>query len=110
VTLIDQFAIVANAYCTARDLSVARVSTIVFNDGSKLGDLMSGAADVTTRRYEKALQWFSDNWPDNTGWPAEVARPETLQQNDGEAPSAVEAGSVPSQAGAGHPLLAEPAE
>lgn len=86
-TLIDRLSSVAIAYCTARGLSTARVSTLVFNDGSKLGDLMSGAADVTTRRYERALHWFSDNWPEDAAWPRDVARPAPLADLFAAAPA-----------------------
>ena len=75
MTLIEQISTVAEAYCRARGLSVARVSTLVFNDGSKLGDLLGRRSDLTTRRYEKALLWFSVNWPAGAEWPDGVARP-----------------------------------
>lgn len=76
MTLIDQLVSVASAFAEARGLSIARVSTLVFNDGSKIGDLAQGDVDLVTRRHERAMRWFSDNWPDNAVWPEAVARPE----------------------------------
>lgn len=65
---------VANAYCGKTGLSRSRVATIVFNDGKKL-DLIERGADLNTRRYEKAMLWFSANWPEGLAWPKGVERP-----------------------------------
>ena len=32
--------------------------------------------DLTTRRAERVLQWFSDNWPEDLPWPSDIPRPE----------------------------------
>ena len=53
-----------------------RVSTIVLQRGATLQRIAEGKADVTTGTFEKAMQWFSDNWPDDTAWPDGVARPD----------------------------------
>lgn len=73
--LTHQLLFVARAYCEARRLSLARTSTLVFNEGKKLDLIASGSADLATGRFERAMQWFSDNWPEDAKWPAEVARP-----------------------------------
>ena len=31
---------------------------------------------VTDVTYERAYQWFSDNWPANLIWPSDIPRPE----------------------------------
>ena len=74
MTLRDQLLTVANAYCSARDLSRSRVSTIVFNAGLKLDQIASGR-DLATGNFERAMRWFSANWPDGLEWPEGVARP-----------------------------------
>lgn len=63
-----------DAYRVARGISDARVSTLVFNDGQRIDDLRSGK-DIGTRRLSRAIQWFSDNWPPDAAWPADVPRP-----------------------------------
>jgi len=65
---------IADIYCAAKGVSRARVSTIVFNDGKILDRLASGS-DLYTGRYERALRWFSDNWPAKTKWPIQIPRP-----------------------------------
>lgn len=75
MTLLDSLLAVARAFCEARKLSVARTSTLVFADGKVLSRL-EGGCDLTTRRLENAMQWFSDNWPSGAEWPPAVARPE----------------------------------
>lgn len=73
--LIDQLLSVANAYRLARGLSTGRVSFLVFGDGKVLGALERDGRDITTRRLEAAVQWFSANWPESAAWPEGVTRP-----------------------------------
>lgn len=72
---IDQLLSVARAYGAATGLEPSTVSWRVFGDGKKLGAIEAGA-DIQVRRYERAIQWFSDNWPEGTAWPEGVDRPE----------------------------------
>lgn len=66
---------VVDAYRVAREVSDARVSTLVLNDGSRITEIRSGK-DIGSRRLDRALQWFSDNWPEGAIWPDDVMRPE----------------------------------
>lgn len=70
-----QLIAVADAYCRARKLSRGRVSTIVFNAGMALDRIASGK-DLTTGSWERAMSWFSQNWPEGANWPADVGRPD----------------------------------
>lgn len=79
--LTEQLVAVADTFCAARRLSRARVSTIVLNQGGRLELIAAGTADITTGRFERAMQWFSDNWPGGTIWPEAVARPAHRVQN-----------------------------
>lgn len=65
---------VADAYCAATGLSLARVSTLVHNDGKRLRRMREGAG-CKMDTFVKAMQWFSDRWPAGTKWPTGVARP-----------------------------------
>jgi hypothetical protein len=65
---------VARAYCKATGLSMARVATLIHNQGAFFKRLEEGAG-CTVDTYEKCLQWFSDRWPDTTAWPAGIMRP-----------------------------------
>lgn len=69
-----QLLTLADAYCKARKLSRARVSTIVFNAGKALDRIASGK-DLTTGNWERAMAWFHDNWPEGAEWPQSVKRP-----------------------------------
>lgn len=55
-------------YASARGLSISRVSTLVFADGKVLTRI-AGGGDITTSRFESAICWFSNNWPDGEPWP-----------------------------------------
>lgn len=78
MTATAQLITVSDAYCAAVKRSRSRVSTIIFNEGKKL-DLVAGGADLTTRSFEKAMTWFSTNWPSQTPWPDGVRRPEPIE-------------------------------
>jgi len=64
----------ADAFCAARSVSLSTLSSRMFNDGGKLPGIKAGAG-ITVARYNAALVWLSNNWPENTAWPAGVDRP-----------------------------------
>ncbi|MCC8945969.1 hypothetical protein H8A97_12890 [Bradyrhizobium sp. Arg62] len=72
--MTDQLIAAARAYCRAKDLSLSRVSTLIFNDGKRLDAIQAGG-DLSTARYEHAMGWFSEHWPDLEPWPKGVERP-----------------------------------
>lgn len=75
MVLTDQLLTVARAFCAARELSLSRVSTLVFNDGKKLDSIASKGSDLATGKFEAAMDWFSANWPENAVWPKGINRP-----------------------------------
>lgn len=74
MTLTDQLLTVARLYSSAREISLARLATLIFNDGKKF-DLIEAGKDLGTKSHDKAMQWFSDRWPDDADWPEGVTRP-----------------------------------
>jgi hypothetical protein len=76
--LREQLITVADIFAAARGLSRSRVSTIVFNAGMALDRIASGR-DLTTGNYERAMRWFSENWPEGAEWPCEVTRPASVE-------------------------------
>jgi hypothetical protein len=67
MTLID-------AYVAATGIADASLSMRVFRDNKKIRSLRHGG-DITTSRMDAAVQWFSENWPENLDWPRGVSRP-----------------------------------
>lgn len=74
MNMTAQLMATSDLYCAAANRSRSRVATIIFNDGKKL-DLVAAGADLTTRSFENAMRWFSDNWPEGIDWPEGVRRP-----------------------------------
>lgn len=74
MTAIEKILTTAEAMRVATGLDEKRLSGRVFNDRAKLFALRNGA-DLTTGRFESAMKWFSDNWPENVPWPENVERP-----------------------------------
>lgn len=91
MTLKQQLLLVSDAYAAAVGLSRARVSTIVLNRGATLEAIADGRADVTTGTFEKAMRWFSANWPADLPWPDDVPFPQDASASPASPASAGEA-------------------
>ncbi|WP_313194628.1 hypothetical protein [Shinella zoogloeoides] len=70
----EQIITVSDFYGRLTGVGRKRVSTIVLNRGSKLDGIVAGG-DLNTGTFERAMQWFSDNWPEGADWPDDVPRP-----------------------------------
>jgi hypothetical protein len=69
----------AEAYAAHTGLKLSTVSTYAATDGKFFGRLKAGAG-CTLRKAATLVDWFSDNWPEDLAWPAEVARPKAPQR------------------------------
>jgi hypothetical protein len=74
---IEELLAVARKYAELEGVSLTTVSSRAFDDGKKL-NAIEGGADIQVRRLDRALHWFSDNWPDGP-WPSDVPRPEPVE-------------------------------
>lgn len=54
------------------------LSSRIFSDSKKLTALRA-KSDITTARFNAAVQWFSDHWPDGARWPVGVVRPKQTE-------------------------------
>jgi len=77
MSAIDRLLAVAQAYREATGLKTTALSWRLFGDSKKLGAIENGA-DIHVTRYERAMQWLSDNWDARATWPADVPRPEPV--------------------------------
>ncbi|MDX0788167.1 hypothetical protein GOD70_16825 [Sinorhizobium medicae] len=75
MTLREQLILVSDEFGRARGIGRQRVSTIVLNRGSTLDLLAQGRSDLNTGTFERAMIWFSENWPEGAEWPTGVPRP-----------------------------------
>ena len=62
------------AYAAHVRLELSTVSTYAANDGKWLARLQGGAS-CTLRKAAAVFQWFSENWPVDLEWPADIPRP-----------------------------------
>ncbi|MGR3464260.1 hypothetical protein [Limimaricola sp.] len=73
---IQHLLVLADAYKIAAQVEQdSTVSHRVFGDTKKLAALREGA-DITTRRFNAAFQWFSENWPEGAERPEVLPSPE----------------------------------
>jgi len=64
---------------TGRRCASATLSTKLFSSGRRMDQLRSGSSSLTTAKWEYAMQWLSDNWPDGAKWPDGIDRPAPAQ-------------------------------
>lgn len=72
---------VADAYTKATGRSLARIGTII-NDRSVLFAKLAEGKTCTIETYDKAMQWFSDNWVSDLAWPDGVERPQPSAKSE----------------------------
>lgn len=94
---IEQLLALANEYARAEGVPLPTVSSRVFDDGKKLSAIQAGS-DIQVRRLERAVNWFSDHWPDKATWPSIVPRPNSISPSQtpsspSNAPQGEEVGS-----------------
>lgn len=57
-----------------RQRSLSTISRLATGSGETVSRLERGCA-ITTRRAARAIQWFSDHWPEDLDWPTDTPRP-----------------------------------
>lgn len=74
IPLRDQLVTVCAVYAEAKGISISTLSTQLLNGGGRLQTIAAGG-DLNTGKFEEAMSWLSDRWPDDLPWPADVPRP-----------------------------------
>ena len=69
----------SDAYAAHMNVSHWRVSFLVRGDGQFFSRLRSGKG-CTVKTAFVVLQWFSDRWPNDLEWPADIARPKSKKE------------------------------
>lgn len=64
----------AQAYAAHLGLALSTVATYAANDGKYFRRLDEGAG-CTIAKATRIVAWFSENWPDDLEWPADIPRP-----------------------------------
>ncbi len=64
-----------DAYVRATGLAASTVLARAAKDARFLERTAIGGGTFTVRVYEKALVWFSENWPADVDWPVGIERP-----------------------------------
>lgn len=72
--LKSQLIVAATTYSEVTGLSLARISTVVMNNGKFFKLLLeNNSKDCTTGTYEKFMAYFAAHWPEGTPMPDAVA-------------------------------------
>lgn len=75
MSITEQITELGDGFAQHRGLSHWRVSFLIRGDGQFLSRLKDGKG-CTIRTAETVMKWFSDNWPEDLEWPADIPRPE----------------------------------
>lgn len=70
----------ASAYAAARSVSISTVGRLAAGDWRFFDRLDDDAKTFTARKYDEVIVWFSERWPDDAVWPAQVARPSSVAE------------------------------
>jgi len=68
----------ATAYAAARGIELVTVARLATGDWRFIQRLQDGAS-FTARKYDAAMTWFAENWPEGTPWPNDAPRPEPVR-------------------------------
>lgn len=81
MTPTEQLLALSQSYCALRGISERTASGRIFKDSRTILRVKEGGS-LTLKNFEKAVLWFSENWPDNSDWPDFIERthPKTLQK------------------------------
>ena len=80
MTLRNQILTLFLTYSKLTGRSQSRISGIIWQGGGVIKRVTEGG-DVSTGNFEKAVQWFSDNWPPGKRWPKGIKRPKKSAPN-----------------------------
>ncbi len=75
MNLIGRLQTLCDLYCSVAAVPRTRVSRVIFADQRRLDLVFHGRTSLTTRSFERAMAWFSANWPEGLAWPDGVERP-----------------------------------
>lgn len=70
----------AAAYQAKREIGLSTLGRVAAGDWRFFTNLNEDDKTFTARKYDEVLHWFSNNWPDDAVWPANVVRPVTQQE------------------------------
>lgn len=79
-TLSHNLTALATAYTSAMNVSLATLSERAAGDWRFFQQVAAGALNYRIRSYDRAMTWFSDNWPAGLEWPDDVPRPTALEE------------------------------
>lgn len=81
--LANNLIALAAAYGAARKLETATVGRMCAADGRFFLRITEGKT-FTVKKYDEVVAWFSDNWPADTLWPSDIARPDSEFPQDAD--------------------------
>ena len=73
--------VLADAFAASTGRTRATIGKNALNDNTFFARIERGDG-FNVRTFDRTLQWFSDNWPDDLDWPKGIARPAPTQSEN----------------------------
>jgi len=65
----------AETFAQVRGFALPTVGRLAAGDWRFFTRVQDEEKSFTVRKYDEVIGWFSENWPPETKWPREIARP-----------------------------------
>ena len=60
----------AEVYCAFKGIKLATLSRKVMADAPALEKIKAGRGSTTLTKFDFAMSWFDEHWPEDLPWPA----------------------------------------
>lgn len=65
----------AKIFAEAKEIKLSTLARLAAGDWRFFENLNVPKPTFTVRKYDEVIQYFSDNWPSDKDWPANIKRP-----------------------------------
>lgn len=81
-TLSHHLTSLSDSFSKATGMSLATLSERAAGDWRFFKSVAERTLNFRIRSYDRAVEWFSANWPEGVAWPEGVPRPETAASGE----------------------------
>lgn len=74
----------ANLYSDRTGLTLSTIASYAVNDGKRFDRIKNGGG-LTLKTFNRLIDWFDANFPEDLEWPPSIPRPSTVDPKNGRA-------------------------
>jgi len=76
---VHNLMLLADTYCKHCGIISTTLSRDILSDAPALDKIRTGKGSTSLRKFDQAMEWFDQNWPDDLPWPKLEAIPGMAQ-------------------------------